>query len=762
MKIRWHGMLGTNHSWAFVSQALARAQADMGHEVFMKSTNSLKHFPEDLKRHLLVGHHCHPKEQNASSNATYLDEHGNIRKEKFPHQGGPPDPQDINRPYDLEMAYTIFPQAARRFFRETPCKMVIWNFESSILIPGWHLYHHALDYFLPSSQFSADIFINNGVPKEKCPVVPHGVCLESFNPEIPPFKLKTDKKFKFLHCAIPHHRKLHERVLAAYLDAFTGDDDVCLVMKTKIKEPSAEKPFEVNVGKILNKAMKGRKNPPEIEIVQTFVPNIGSLYTACDAMVSMSSTEGFHLPSLESMACGLAVIAPRYGGQLEFLNDDNAMLVDSGEMLAPESMQYWHYDKKAVVGDPNVCHCSELMRKLYEDPSAERARTANAREKTLKKFSWENAASQVMEIAEDAIARKKSTLSTPQKRSVMYVIPYSIAGGAEVWVRETIRRLDRSRYEPSIACPNGMSESLKKLFAEVDVPCLDLYKEGHGFALMALIESQKPNIVHFHNSLQVYNLLLKTLYDSAWSGRIVETVHSDLMWNDSMAKVASRKNVSLIIAVSNDMARKLAKRGNKNVAVLPQQVDWDRFRVPRSRNILGEAGKCFEFVFGTVARLSPEKNIPLALECARKTPDALFVFVGGGTQEKVLRQMAESGKLENVMFTGRRSDVENFYAAFDALLITSRMEGMPLVALEAMSAGVPVVAPKIGAIPEIVSSGKNGIVVSKYDLPSFVYALRKIREMNWNDLSAKSKMLAERMEDMGKKVDINRLYDLMG
>jgi len=69
---------------------------------------------------------------------------------------------------------------------------------------------------------------------------------------------------------------MHERVINGYLDTFTGDDDVCLVLKTSLDKPKKDKVFEVDIEQILIDAHKGRKNPAEIEIIDTYVPHIGS------------------------------------------------------------------------------------------------------------------------------------------------------------------------------------------------------------------------------------------------------------------------------------------------------------------------------------------------------------------------------------------------------------------------------------------------------------------------------------------------------
>jgi len=752
MKIRWHGMAATLHSWSLVTQALAREMNNAGHSVHIKSTNGLEHFPDDLRHLLLPGYHGHPSQPEL----VFLDDDGSevsIDRKKCPD-----DINDINRPYDLELAYTILYQIPRRFFGESRSKMVIWNFESSVLPCGWQEFHRGVDYILPSSQYSSDIFLNNGIPSSKLVVVPHGVDRRIFHPGIAPFPLHTKKRVKFLHNAIPHARKCHDRVLEAYLDAFTGDDDVCLVMKTKFLKPAPDKPFEVDVRAILENKMKGRANPPEIEIVTSFVDDIGSLYTACDAVVSMSSCEGFALPLLEALACGNVVIAPRHGGQLDFLNDKNSILVNTGEMKAPPSMQYWTHSKDAVVGDPSTKHCSELMRRVYNNVAEEKARVLDAANETVNKFSWTAAAKQITDLAEECLAQKHNLIPKTRKRKILYVIPYNMAGGGEVWVREAILRLDREKYEPTVAFPLGMSNELVSLFGDLGVNLENLSHRGEGNALKCLIEVEKYDIVHFYNSLQVYALLLRILSEG-WGGKIVETVHSDLIWQDSMAKVATRRNVSMIVGVSETICTKLAKKGNKNVRYLPQQIAWEKFGLPKNKQVLTEIGcPTNRFVVGTIARLSPEKNIPIVLSCARALPEAVFVIVGSGPQENVLKKMASS--LGNVIFVGRRTDTERFYAAFDAFLLPSAMEGLPLTILEAFASGVPVVASNVGAIPEVVLDGVNGFIV-RGGTDRYVDAIKKLCNPEQNTVMSKHAFDFAK-ELMGKdNAGISDLYDSM-
>lgn len=120
----------------------------------------------------------------------------------------------------------------------------------------------------------------------------------------------------------------------------------------------------------------------------------------------------------------------------------------------------------------------------------------------------------------------------------------------------------------------------------------------------------------------------------------------------------------------------------------------------------------------TVGRMIDLKGHLFALnavgEVVRRRPDALFVWVGGGPMEEELRaRVAARGLGEHVRFAGARSDVPDIMAASDLFLLSSLLEGLPLVVLEAMAAGLPVVATRVPGTCETVRDGVTGRLVER-------------------------------------------------
>jgi glycosyltransferase involved in cell wall biosynthesis len=96
---------------------------------------------------------------------------------------------------------------------------------------------------------------------------------------------------------------------------------------------------------------------------------------------------------------------------------------------------------------------------------------------------------------------------------------------------------------------------------------------------------------------------------------------------------------------------------------------------------------------------------------------------GGAYLDALERQASQLGVRDRVRFLGRRDDVPALLAAADALVLPSWQEGLPLVVLEAMAAGVPVVATSVGGTPEAVVDGETGLLVPPRDVPALTAAI---------------------------------------
>ncbi|HVI42930.1 MAG TPA: glycosyltransferase [Anaerovoracaceae bacterium] len=357
MKVCFEQFLGKNHSWSIVGQNLARALLKKKHDVHLRSTNGYEHFPPDL--------------------LPYVKE-------------------NLDKDYDMQVSYTAMINFPNYLSHGNKNRFGIWNYETPILPTSFAKYYKATDKFLPSSQFSKQIFLENKVPEDHMVVVPHGIDLEQFTNTKEKFPLKTKKKYKILtNIAQPHIRKNIPGLLSAFGQAFTKNDDVCLVAKVVIKN-KPESQFEVSFTDIFNEFKKAYPNHAEVEIVNTFIPNIAELYNACDIVFSMTHAECFWLPGIEAFAANKVVVVSNYGGQLDFMNPDNSILIDGKIERAPRKMQYWTPSPYAGTFNPNIDLAAEKLQEAVKNYDVLLQKFSPSMKATVSRLTWDNAVDQMI------------------------------------------------------------------------------------------------------------------------------------------------------------------------------------------------------------------------------------------------------------------------------------------------------------------------------------------------------------------------------
>jgi glycosyltransferase involved in cell wall biosynthesis len=179
-----------------------------------------------------------------------------------------------------------------------------------------------------------------------------------------------------------------------------------------------------------------------------------------------------------------------------------------------------------------------------------------------------------------------------------------------------------------------------------------------------------------------------------------------------------------LIVPSDSIQRKVVAEGRVGArfAVIPNGVDLSRFASPAPRCALRrEFGiPRGAFLLGVVARLEPEKGHRFLLEAMpailRGAPDTWLAVVGEGSSLGELRGLAAAlGVGARVVFTGRREDVSALTADLTVAVLPSLREAQGISILEAMARRVPVVASAVGGIPEVITSGVDGVLVPPAD-----------------------------------------------
>ena len=187
---------------------------------------------------------------------------------------------------------------------------------------------------------------------------------------------------------------------------------------------------------------------------------------------------------------------------------------------------------------------------------------------------------------------------------------------------------------------------------------------------------------------------------------------------------------SNIVADASVIKRQLVQEHGVDPAkieVIGSAVDLEKFEPPRDRtkfrNELGVGADTP--LIGNVGMIRPDKGQLILVEAAplvlRERPDARFVIVGQGTGIlkrgiNVRNAIDQAGLADKIIMAGYRWDTPDVYAACDMIVIASlRTEASPIVLREAFASGRPVIATKVGDIPEIVEHRKNGLLVEPGD-----------------------------------------------
>lgn len=370
MDILLQQFLGLNHSWSFVSQNISRTLIKLGHNVELFSTNGLKHLPEDLLKNIIG----------------FVDEKGKVNG-RLP-----------NKEYDCQISYTAPRNFQNYLSHGSKNRFAIWCYEfagKNSLPTGFAKNHKFCDKLLPPSNFAKQVFLDSGIPEEKMIVIPHGVDANFSDNTRGKYNLKTKKRFKILvNITQIHIRKNLKGTLAAYGKAFTKKDDVCLVLKISDKKPTQS--FELSFFDILKEFKMNFKNHGEIEIINEFITDIDMLYRSCDAVFSLSHSESFNFVALEAAASKKINIVSNYGGHLDFLNNENSLLVDGKEIYADPKALYWESKIGTTYFNPDINDAVDKLRFAYDNTVALTEKFSN--NNIIEKYSWDVVVKNILDL----------------------------------------------------------------------------------------------------------------------------------------------------------------------------------------------------------------------------------------------------------------------------------------------------------------------------------------------------------------------------
>lgn len=263
---------------------------------------------------------------------------------------------------------------------------------------------------------------------------------------------------------------------------------------------------------------------------------------------------------------------------------------------------------------------------------------------------------------------------------VCFIVPYQLYGGAEVYLENLLKS-----SPPGIDIDLAINGDNK--IKNVNFPS-NIKIKNYLNNIFNFLNSNNYDQIVFYNSKKIYNELIsyKKINKSI---KIYEIYHSDFLWPDSMASVENRDIVDVVFKTSELVGKNI---DSSEQIICPPPLDFAKFNFSRKTSPIKN--------LGFIGRLSREKNPFLAIDIANQLSMPIYIAGDGPLKSEVI---SYSLKSNNVRLLGWQNSLE-FYKKIDCLILTSEIEGVPNVILEALASGLPVIATNVGGIPSLLSN----------------------------------------------------------
>ncbi|MBX3011955.1 MAG: GT4 family glycosyltransferase PelF [Caldilineaceae bacterium] len=315
---------------------------------------------------------------------------------------------------------------------------------------------------------------------------------------------------------------------------------------------------------------------------------------------------------------------------------------------------------------------------------------------------------------------------------LLHLITELSSGGAQSVLLRLVERMDRAHYQVTIVClyngDKAVAQQLRALGLEViDLGMTRKWRLDAFVRLYWLLRQRRPAILHtwlFHA-----NIPGRLLGRLAGVPIIIGSEHT-MGQEGKLRQRLNRLTAPLadqIICIAQkvaDFAHSAIGIPRAKLVVIPNGVDTQSFAPPPTPPTTDRQPR----IFGFVGRLHPVKGLPFLLEAfaqvVAQCPEQQLWLIGEGSERQRLAQQRDAlGLTKHVTFWGARQDVAALLQQMDLFVLPSHWEGMPMVLLEAMAVGLPVVATAVGGTPEVVVPGETGYLVPPADPPALAQAL---------------------------------------
>ncbi|HUZ82384.1 MAG TPA: glycosyltransferase family 4 protein [Gaiellaceae bacterium] len=375
-----------------------------------------------------------------------------------------------------------------------------------------------------------------------------------------------------------------------------------------------------------------------------------------------------------------------------------------------------------------------------------------------------------------------------ERTRVLRVIARLNMGGPALHVSYLTKGLDQRGYETTLVAgklsrgEDSMSYVADELGLDV-VPLAAMHREVSPVydpvavtRLVGEIRRVRPHILHTHTAKAgAVGRAAALLAGDARPPVIVHTYHGHVLrgYFDPVrtqffreTERALARHTNRLIAVGPEVRDDLVELGvapAEKFSVIRLGIDLESRvltidRRAEFRHLFGIPEE--RFVVGWIGRMTAIKRVPDILAAFKalreRGVDATLCLVGDGPDRDAIEQLAyELGIVRDVLFVGYQRDVAPYYAFFDAFLLPSANEGTPVVAIEALAAERPVVATRVGGVPDVVDDGEDGFLVDVGDIQALAERLEQLAR----DPGLRARMGKAGRERVVPRYRVERLVD---
>jgi glycosyltransferase involved in cell wall biosynthesis len=339
-----------------------------------------------------------------------------------------------------------------------------------------------------------------------------------------------------------------------------------------------------------------------------------------------------------------------------------------------------------------------------------------------------------------------------EKIKILFVITQSEMGGAQRFLNTLIPNLDKGKYESILAAG---SDGNWDAFNQVDAPKIKLKYAKRNinpikdlfviFELRKVIKKHRPDILFLNSSKTsvwgplaalISNPRPKIIYRiGGWSFNDPRSALSKKFWIFLEKMFAPLKDY---IIVNNrydfEQAKSLGIKPKKEVRLVYNGIDLNKIKFLEKDVARKELGLGSDYLIGTIANFYKTKGLPYLIEAIGDIDNKKLVIIGDGKERKNLENIIrENGLKDKVILLGKKKNASQYLKAFDVFVLPSVKEGFPWSVLEAMTAKVPVIATRVGAVPEIITHKENGLIIEPKEPQQIVKALNEIDNLDLTD-----------------------------